>query len=64
MASHKESNIYQEGDFFMKKKLIALFLVGVMVLSSFAACGETNAGGDPTPTEPSQTNDPAPAEKE
>lgn len=67
MASHKESNIYQEGDFFMKKKLIALFLVGVMVLSSFAACGETNAGGDPTPpssTNPTQSQDPAPAEKE
>ncbi len=52
----------------MKKKLIALFLVGVMVLTSFAGCGDTDTGGDITPppaTDPVKTNDPVtPAETE
>ncbi len=51
----------------MKRKLVALLLIGAMVLAAFAGCGETNAGGDQTPpssTNPTQSQDPAPAEKE
>lgn len=52
----------------MKKKLIALFLVGVMVLTSFAGCGDTGVGGKTTPpatATPKKTDDPVtPAETE
>jgi multiple sugar transport system substrate-binding protein len=56
-----------KGERIMKRKLVALLLIGAMVLAAFAGCGETNAGGDQTPpssTNPTQSQDPAPAEKE